>query len=155
RPGAVRRERLMGKRTTGLVLAAFAALVPIARADVTTADIRPVTEAVAALANSQDAERVRAARELGERGTAAKAAVPALANAWLSDRSPAVQAEAARALARIGPAAVPALSSGLIQESGTVRLQAIRALAKVGPDAAPAVALLRAALRDGSADVRA
>jgi HEAT repeat protein len=109
---------------------------------------------VAALADTQESVRVRAARELGERGTAAKAAVKALAEAWLDDSSAEVRSEAVRALARIGPASLSSLLPGLRSESSLVRVQAVGALTRLGPDADWAVPELRAALRDGSPEVR-
>jgi HEAT repeat protein len=114
----------------------------------------PEPEVLAALAASKQSVRSRAARELGERGTAAKAAVPALAVAWFTDSCTDVQVEAVRALARIGPASVPELLKGMAHESRTVRLQAIQALTRLGPDAKPAVPALRTALQDPSAEVR-
>jgi HEAT repeat protein len=78
--------------------------------------------------------RKRAVKKLANVGTAAQAAVPALAGA-LKDRDPGVRAEAALALLRIGPGAkeaVPALAEAARQDaSPRVRACAGKALEKV------------------------
>jgi HEAT repeat protein len=71
-------------------------------------------------------------------------AVPTLVNT-LNDPNPRVRAEAARALARIGPEAteaVPALIARLDDPDEEVRQAAARALGQVGPAAATAVPAL-------------
>lgn len=78
------------------------------------------------------------------------AAVPALIEG-LADPSPAVRAQAARALARMGPkghAAVPALILALEDETAAVRVNAARALGQIGPEAQEAVPALIRALKD-------
>jgi HEAT repeat protein len=78
------------------------------------------------------------------------AAVPALIEG-LADPNPAVRAQSARALARMGPkghAAVPALILALEDESAAVRVNAARALGQIGPDAQEAVPALIRALKD-------
>ncbi|HEX5497809.1 MAG TPA: HEAT repeat domain-containing protein [Thermomicrobiales bacterium] len=79
-----------------------------------------------------------------------EAAVPALIEG-LADPNPAVRAQAARALARMGPkghAAVPALILALEDEHESVRLNAARALGQIGPDAQEAVPALIRTLKD-------
>ncbi|HVU87244.1 MAG TPA: HEAT repeat domain-containing protein [Pirellulales bacterium] len=78
---------------------------------------------------------------LGRIGTQA---VPTLVKT-LDDPNPRVRAEAARALARIGPEAteaVPALMARLDDPDEDVRQASARALGQVGPAAAPAVPAL-------------
>jgi HEAT repeat protein len=77
-------------------------------------------------------------------------AVPALIES-LADPNPTVRAQAARALARMGPkghAAVPALILALEDETAAVRVNAARALGQIGPEAQEAVPVLIRALRD-------
>lgn len=61
---------------------------------------------------------------------------------------------AADALARIGPAAVPALMQALDSKEPYVRERAAQAFARMGPEASAAVPALTRALRDGDPDVR-
>lgn len=65
-----------------------------------------------------------------------------------------VRETAADALARIGDPAVPALIDTLHDADGGIRAQAARALARMGPKAAPAVPELILALDDPDMDVR-
>src|SRR5262249_17369881 len=60
-----------------------------------------------------------------------------------------------RALAQVGPPAVPELLRLLEHEEPAVRLCALKALARVGPEAAKAVPALRKALKDTYAGCRA
>ncbi|MES1213802.1 MAG: HEAT repeat domain-containing protein [Singulisphaera sp.] len=79
-------------------------------------------------------------------------AVPTLITT-LNDANPRVRAEAARALARIGPEAkeaVPALIARLEDPDEEVRQAAARALGQVGPAAAPAVPALISLIDDAS-----
>ncbi|MHB1037987.1 MAG: HEAT repeat domain-containing protein [Pirellulales bacterium] len=78
------------------------------------------------------------------------AAIPELVAA-LGDRDEDVRAEAARALARMGPtakAAVPALIAALGDEHETVRRNAARALGQIGPAAEPAIPALIKAMKE-------
>lgn len=61
---------------------------------------------------------------------------------------------AADALARIGPASIPALLRALESEDPAVRARATLAFARMGPEASPAVGALARALQDPDADVR-
>ena len=100
---------------------------------------------------------VRAFRDWGVRETAADslgrigdAAVPALITA-LDDPDRDVRAQAARALARMGPqaeAAIPALIDALDDDNKEVRQGAARALGQIGPSAEDAVPALMQALKD-------
>ena len=72
----------------------------------------------------------------------------------LKDQRADVRINAAAALARLGPAAVPALSEALKDEDADVRGSAARALARIGPGAKAAAPALRAAMNDENADVR-
>lgn len=65
-----------------------------------------------------------------------------------------VRETAADALARIGDAAVPALIDTLADPDDDVRAQAAHALARMGPKAEPAVPALINALNDPNLDVR-
>ena len=78
------------------------------------------------------------------------ASVPSLVEA-LRDENPDVRAQAAWALARMGPEAreaVPSLAAALADEDDRVRQSAARALGQIGPDAAEAVGVLIQAMRD-------
>ncbi|HET6884208.1 MAG TPA: HEAT repeat domain-containing protein [Pirellulales bacterium] len=100
---------------------------------------------------------VRAFREWGVRDTAAdalarigEAAVPALIDI-LHDDDPSIRAQAARALARMGPKAAPAVSELIVvlnDPDSEVRRGAARALGQIGPDAEDAVPALIKALKD-------
>lgn len=65
-----------------------------------------------------------------------------------------VRETAADALARIGDAAVPSLVETLQDPDRDVRAQAARALARMGPRAEPAIPALIAALNDSDKEVR-
>jgi HEAT repeat protein len=100
---------------------------------------------------------IRPFREWGVRETAADAlariggpAVPALIET-LHDPDNSIRAQAARALARMGPKAAPALQeliAALNDEDREVRQGAARALGQIGPDAEEAVPALIQALKD-------
>ena len=91
---------------------------------------------------SRDNEvRREAAKELGEKGKDAKAAVGPL-TAALKDSDRFVRRWSAEALGKIGPDAktsIPALEKLLDDGSQPVREAAIRAIAKMGPEALPAL----------------
>lgn len=100
---------------------------------------------------------MRAFRDWGVRETAADAlarigdaAVPSLVET-LQDPDREVRAQAARALARMGPRAepaIPALIAALNDSDKEVRMGAARALGQIGPAAAEAVPDLIQALKD-------
>ncbi|MFL5339069.1 MAG: HEAT repeat domain-containing protein, partial [Gemmataceae bacterium] len=94
--------------------------------------------------------RARAAKALGDLGTPAQEAVPALIDV-LRDKEPEVKAPAAQALAQIGPAAIPALRRELGDEDSRVRPWAAIALGLMGPDGAKAVPDLLEVLKDKDA----
>jgi HEAT repeat protein len=99
------------------------------------ADGAEVRELIANLQNADSDVRRAAARELGELGTEAQPAVPALSKA-LRDRDTFVRRYAAEALGKIGPGAKPAigeLSLLLNDERREVQLAAIDALGQMGP----------------------
>lgn len=136
----------------------------------------PATEPKAKVirpAKPEEAERlriVRAFRDWGVRETAADAlarigdaAVPSLVET-LQDPDRDVRAQAARALARMGPRAepaIPALIAALNDSDKEVRMGAARALGQIGPAASEAVPDLIKAIKDprnkpveGSGDAR-
>src|SRR5262249_43068424 len=113
---------------------------------------------VAALVNGTGAVRKAAAEALRkvdpDWGGAADSteALPALV-ARLKQDGP-VAAEAADALALIGPAATPVLVGALTSEAGAVRAAAATTLGRIGPAARCAASALTAALRDPHDRVR-
>jgi HEAT repeat protein/tRNA A-37 threonylcarbamoyl transferase component Bud32 len=88
---------------------------------------------------------------LGEMGSAAREAIPALVDA-LEDEDVAVRWDAAKALGKMGPAAagaVPALAAVIHQQNDAiVRQYAVAALGKIGPPAKAAVPALIGALKE-------
>ena len=100
--------------------------------------------------------RVEAARVLGDFGTAARMAAPALIES-LKDRDPIMRRNAAFALGKIGaPArlATPALAQALCDRNDEVRMYAAIALKRLGPGAEAAIPALRAAMKDPNWQVR-
>lgn len=78
--------------------------------------------------------------------------------ATLADPDPALRADAARALALMGPLAepaIPALTRALGDSDEAVRIGAARALGQIGPTAREAVPVLIEALRRAEASERA
>jgi HEAT repeat protein len=102
------------------------------------------------------AEQLAAIKEIGNRGTAGKAAVPPLADQLCREgKEFADQAnQAARALGQIGWPAVPALLKALEHPSAAVRQRTLWALGVIGPDAPEAVQPVSAFLADKDAKVR-
>ena len=100
----------------------------------------------------QDIRRMTA-RALGQLGTRAKSAVPALVAA-LRDENEIVRFYVAEALGQIGGEAVPALAEALKNEDVWVRFYAAQTLGSMGPAAQPAVAALAEAIRDANKMVR-
>jgi HEAT repeat protein len=101
-----------------------------------------------------EAVRRNAAVSLGAMGGQAEVALPALVDALLSDDSPAVQDEAARAIAKVGPPAIPVLERLLQDDEPQARKRAAAALGSMGPPAKAVRDALIAALNDADADVR-
>ena len=97
-----------------------------------------------------------AAEALGDIGSSAQAAVPALVAA-LEDKSERVRFHAAEALGTVSQqesTAISALSAALRDENERVRQDAALALARIGPPAADAVDALEAVFSDGNMYVR-
>jgi HEAT repeat protein len=132
------------------VLTLAAGLLPAAEPGPKT---DPVAELVKQLKSDGVLVRLKAARELGNLGTAGKAAVPALAEA-LHDVDKDVREQAGKALAQIGEAAVPALVKSLKDKTATTRFRAADGLATIGPEAKRAVPELTEALKDKDGYVR-
>lgn len=100
--------------------------------------------------------RRAAAEALGNLGTDARAAVPALAEA-LTDPDLRVRWAVADALGQLGPparAAVPALVEALSDPELPIRIAALDALGWIGADARSAVPLLLARLEDADSNLR-
>jgi HEAT repeat protein len=117
--------------SVAMILVVF--LAGCAKKQPLTVHYRPVAYWVRALQDPDRRTRLKAARALGNVGTADPAAVPALAGA-VKDADPEVRAAAVLALLRIGPDArdaVPALSTALADEDPAVRSYAAKALEKV------------------------
>jgi HEAT repeat protein len=90
------------------------------------------------LRSEDAAQRLHAARALGDRSAEAGVVVPALAEA-LKDRDAFVRQEAARSLRNLGPdagAAAPALRGALRDRKPAVRKEAAQALKNIDPAAA-------------------
>lgn len=100
--------------------------------------------------------RLAAIEALGELGSAAETAVPALMEA-LNDRTPEIRSQAARTLGSIGEkakAAVPELVAALKDPNEGVRISAANALSGMGPVAQSALPALIEVLSDPSQGVR-
>lgn len=100
------------------------------------------------------ANRLKAMQALGDQGTAARDAIPALAK-HLRHKDKDLAGQAARSLAQVGPAAVPELLKALQDPAPEVRPRALWALGVLGPEAGQAVGPVGAFLKDGDAKVRA
>lgn len=109
---------------------------------------------VAELDNKYARTRLKAVQALGHLGSAGKEAIPTLAKA-LHDLDEDVRQAAARALAQIGPAAVPVLVQELKHPVFQFSRRAAYGLALMGPEAAEAVPALIPCLKLGAPDVRA
>ena len=90
-----------------------------------------------------------AAVALGVMGPAAKDAIPTLAELG---RDPRVCGDAALALSRVGPAAIPALTELLKEQNDRVRARAAWALGMIGPAAREAIPTLAGMLKHGGND---
>ncbi|HZT79995.1 MAG TPA: HEAT repeat domain-containing protein [Gemmataceae bacterium] len=126
----------------------------LALASSATAGPDGVADLIRSLKKDQPEVRARSARDLGKRGAAARAAVPALGAVMRQDETPEVRLAAGVALAQIGRPAVPELVKALRDEDRNTRLRAARQLAVVGPDAVDAVPALVAALRENDIGLR-
>jgi HEAT repeat protein len=98
--------------------------------------------------------RLRAIVGLGKMGAAAKDAVPAIAKA-LSDPDKEMRNAAGKALARIGPTAVPVFIQELKNPASRNDILSARNLALIGPDAADAVPALTECLKQKDNDLLA
>ena len=98
-------------------------------------------------------ERIRAAEALLSGPAPSADAIPGLID-MTHDEFHRVRQAATRTLARIGPAALPALRQALRHPSFYTRWCALRAMRIMGPSARPAVADLHRSLRDPAIDVR-
>jgi HEAT repeat protein len=99
---------------------------------------KPTAELVGQLKEKESAQRLRAIKELENRGADAGVVVPALAEC-LQDADPFVRRDAAEALGHFGmdgKAASPALVVALQDKTPKVRTAAAEALKKVDPDGA-------------------
>jgi HEAT repeat protein len=116
-----------------------------------------VQRLIKALDSPSKAERLTAMRELGNLGTAGKAAVPILLERLrLTEKEHADQGDmAGRALAQIGHPALPGLVEALDDPSLLVRARALRALGAMGPDASPALQRICEFLTDKQPALRA
>lgn len=119
----------------------------------------PVAALLTGLRSKDDGERLKAAKELGKLGAAAKSALPALENVAASDPDPDVRRVAARAFEEIrqadGATLVPALVAKLKDPDVAVRFKAVKDLAALGPAAKSALpALAEVARTDADEDVR-
>jgi HEAT repeat protein len=116
------------------------------------ADAADVTDLVKQLRSRDEEQRRTAAKSLGEMGTDAKPAVPALAAA-LKDDDLFVRRFAAQALGEIGieaKSAVPALKTALGDAKKEVAAAAAGSLARLGPDG---VKVLSDVLKNDKLDV--
>jgi len=117
-----------------------------------------VAELAKLLPGLDAASAVEAVYMLGRLGDAASAAVPALTERLLAAAEPDVRHGAARALARIGPAARPALSAlaaASADSSADVRAAVAGALNEIARDAPAARAALKRLAKDADPVVRA
>ena len=112
----------------------------------TTAD-DPLPALVRALRSQSQADRVRAAKDLGRLGWLAREALPALVGA-LHDDDAKVRESAAQAVGLMGPEALPTLVGMLAHDDKYVRRHAVWALGKLGPLARPALSDLCQSLKD-------
>ncbi len=112
-----------------------------------------VSDLIHRLQTGDTDEKERAAEALGALGSEAAGAVNALRQA-LNDDLPYVRIRSAEALAKIGPAAIPAFIDALKNENTEVRATAANALGRYGDQAAAAIPSLVDALKDSDLPVR-
>ncbi|MBC8100716.1 MAG: HEAT repeat domain-containing protein, partial [Armatimonadetes bacterium] len=108
---------------------------------------------IEALSDTEQSVSRFAALTLGQIGSSAAPAVPALAHLLASGNLD-VRNSAAYALAQIGEPSISALTGALQGVSTAARIPAANALREIGRAAAPAVPALIVALNDPDADVR-
>jgi HEAT repeat protein len=101
-----------------------------------------VTKLVKDLKDNNPSVRTKAARALEKLDPAAKDAIPVLIEALKEQQDVTIPPIAARALARQGSAAVPALIEALEIKDGRVQAYAAKALKQIGPDAKQAAPAL-------------
>src|SRR5262245_42454869 len=101
-----------------------------------------IANLVKQLKDKDASTRSRAARALEKIDPSAKDAVPVLIDALKEKQDVTIPPVAAKALGRLGSAAVPALTEALEIKDGKVQAYAALALKQIGPDAKPAVSAL-------------
>jgi HEAT repeat protein len=115
---------------------------------------KPVAEWVKALQGKEVGPRLQAIVALRQAGPEAKPAAAALVGVFRDAKAPFLHGLAALTLARIGPAALPALEKALGDGAVTVRSGAALALGLMGPAGRPATAALAGRLKDADPLVR-
>jgi HEAT repeat protein len=118
----------------GMVLAAGLACLAVA------GEQRPaaIPDLIRQLSSNDPHLRQQAARQLGDRGAAARDAVAALGK-LRHDPVAEVRHSATKALGQIGKSAVPVLIERLRDRDADERARTARTLARIGPDAVQAV----------------
>lgn len=99
------------------------------------------------LRQGDDADRIRAAKDLGRLGWLARDALPTLVEV-LDDPNPRVREAVAQAIGQMGPDALPSLAVMLRHPDKYVRRHAVWALGKLGPLARPLLPNLCQSLKD-------
>ena len=112
-----------------------------------------IAKLIQALEDADRAVILSAMKKLGNCGTAAKQAVPAL-SARVRSNDKEIANQAARSLAQIGSAAVPHLVKALHDSSPAVRTRALLTLGTIGREAGDAVGPVRDFLSHPDAGVR-
>ncbi len=112
-----------------------------------------IEKLIAALNDPETPVVMSAMRRLGNYGTAAKKALPAL-SAFLRNGNPEVANQAARSLAQIGVASMPELLKGLKDPVRPVRERSLAALGLIGPEARIALPLVLSNLRSPAPEMR-
>jgi HEAT repeat protein len=113
-----------------------------------------LTAQIESLTAKKKEVRLAALKKIGNYGRPAASAVAELGKCMEEDPDDKVATRAARALAQIGPAAVPELARGARHEKKAVRGRALWALGLMGPDAKGALDVLKDALKDPQPDLR-
>ena len=113
-----------------------------------------IKDMLARLDHKYSQVRLKAIVGLGRTGAAARDAVPRIAKA-LGDPDKNIRDAAGKALARIGPAAVPVLIQELKSPASRNHILAARSLAIIGPEAADAVPALTECLKQKDSELLA
>ena len=113
-----------------------------------------IKDMLARLDHKYSQVRLKAIVGLGRMGAAAKDVVPGIAKA-LGDPDKNMRDAAGKALARIGPAAVPVLVQELKNPASRNQILAARSLALIGPEAAEAVPSLTECLKQKDSELLA